>query len=164
MQGACDSIVRIHLIDGAARASSSAACQFLPLFAPVMALTVAQNGISREVAPLAHQPTPPHFPCPAHGVQKQRYAKFANLPETGPGRWGQGLTAIKMKNCVWLRPELVAQFRFLEWTPDDRLRHVSFISVREDKDPRSVTKQGEPTSTMRKAFLLGRCTKMLLPS
>ena len=23
-----------------------------------------------------------------------------------------------MKNCVWLKPELVAQDRFTEWTPD----------------------------------------------
>jgi ATP-dependent DNA ligase len=27
---------------------------------------------------------------------------FANLPETGAGRWGQGLTASKMKECRWL--------------------------------------------------------------
>jgi ATP-dependent DNA ligase len=27
---------------------------------------------------------------------------FANLPEATPGRWGQGLTAEKMKGCVWL--------------------------------------------------------------
>ena len=66
---------------------------------------------------------------------------FANLPEASPGRWGQGLTAAKMKNCVWLRPRLVAQFRFLEWTPSHHLRHVSFVGVREDKDPRGVTKE-----------------------
>ena len=30
---------------------------------------------------------------------------FANLPEPAAGRWGQGLTAEKMKECVWLRPE-----------------------------------------------------------
>jgi hypothetical protein len=30
---------------------------------------------------------------------------FANLPETTAGHWGQGLTAAKMKDCVWLRPE-----------------------------------------------------------
>jgi hypothetical protein len=27
---------------------------------------------------------------------------FANLPEKTLGRWGQGLTAEKMKKCVWL--------------------------------------------------------------
>jgi ATP-dependent DNA ligase len=33
---------------------------------------------------------------------------FANLPELAAGRWGQGLTAEKMKECVWLRAETVA--------------------------------------------------------
>jgi hypothetical protein len=30
--------------------------------------------------------------------------------------WGDELTAEKMKKCVWLRPEAVAQVEFLEWT------------------------------------------------
>src|SRR3954470_5615988 len=29
---------------------------------------------------------------------------FANLPEKSAGRWGQGLTAAKMKECRWLAP------------------------------------------------------------
>ena len=33
---------------------------------------------------------------------------FANLPEARAGRWGQGLTAEKMKDCRWLAPVLVA--------------------------------------------------------
>ena len=66
---------------------------------------------------------------------------FANLPESSPGRWGQGLTAAKMKNCVWLKPDAVAQFRFLEWTPNDHLRHASFITLRDDKVARDVTKE-----------------------
>jgi bifunctional non-homologous end joining protein LigD len=41
---------------------------------------------------------------------------FVNLPEKEAGRWGQGLTAEKMKLCVWLRPEAVAQIDFLEWS------------------------------------------------
>ncbi len=72
---------------------------------------------------------------------------FVNLPEASAGRWGQGLTAVKMKSCVWLRPEAVAQFRFLEWTPSDHLRHASFVGIREDKDPRAVMKEnGEPAT------------------
>ena len=41
---------------------------------------------------------------------------FANLPEARSGRWGEGLTAEKMKECVWVRPELVAEVDFVEWT------------------------------------------------
>jgi len=69
---------------------------------------------------------------------------FANLPEARSGRWGQGLTAEKMKDCRWLKPALVGQFEFLEWTPDDHLRHTRFIGLRDDKKPSDVTR--EPTS------------------
>ncbi len=48
-----------------------------------------------------------------------------------------------MQNCIWLQPETVAQFRFLEWTPADHLRHVSFVGLREDKEPQEVVKEGE---------------------
>jgi DNA ligase D-like protein (predicted ligase) len=63
---------------------------------------------------------------------------FANLPEERSGRWGQGLTAEKMAACRWLRPELVAQIAFLEWTSDDHLRHPKFIALREDKRAKDV--------------------------
>jgi len=43
---------------------------------------------------------------------------FANLPETRPDDGSEGLTAAKMKNCRWLKPVLVGQFEFVEWTPD----------------------------------------------
>ena len=66
---------------------------------------------------------------------------FANLPELRGGQWGQGLTAEKMKECRWLRPVLVAQFEFLEWTPDNHLRHSRFITLREDKDPKEVRRE-----------------------
>ena len=67
---------------------------------------------------------------------------FANLPEPRSGRWGQGLTAAKMAECRWLRPELVAQFEFVEWTPDNHLRHSQFIALREDKKARDVRWDG----------------------
>jgi ATP-dependent DNA ligase len=37
---------------------------------------------------------------------------FLGLPEKRAGRWGQGITAEKMKDCRWLRPELVGHFEF----------------------------------------------------
>jgi len=54
---------------------------------------------------------------------------FCNLPEKRPGRWGEGLTADKMKDCRWLRPELMGRFEFLEWTEDRHLRHSRFIGL-----------------------------------
>jgi ATP-dependent DNA ligase len=55
---------------------------------------------------------------------------FANLPEARAGRWGEGLTAAKMKNCRWLKPVLIGQFEFVEWTPDKHLRHSRFVGFR----------------------------------
>ncbi len=66
---------------------------------------------------------------------------FGNLPEPRGGRWGQGLTAEKMRECRWLKPLLVGQFEFVEWTPDNHLRHPHFIGLREDKDPRQVRRE-----------------------
>jgi bifunctional non-homologous end joining protein LigD len=54
---------------------------------------------------------------------------FVNLPERHRSRWGEGLTAEDMKKCVWLRPELVAQIEFLEWTESDHLRHSKFVAL-----------------------------------
>jgi len=54
---------------------------------------------------------------------------FVNLPEAKSGRWGVGLTAEKMKECRWLKPVILGQFEFLEWTPDGHLRHARFLGV-----------------------------------
>jgi len=66
---------------------------------------------------------------------------FANLPEAKSGRWGQGLTKAKMAECRWLKPSLVAQFEFVEWTPDDHLRHSRFVALRDDKPARDVRRE-----------------------
>ena len=66
---------------------------------------------------------------------------FVNLPETQPSRFGRELDAETMKKAVWLRPEVVAQIEFLEWTEHDRLRHSKFVGLREDKDAQSVVKE-----------------------
>jgi DNA ligase D-like protein (predicted ligase) len=66
---------------------------------------------------------------------------FANLPEKKAGRWGAGLTAAKMAECRWLRPVLVGQFEFVEWTDDGHLRHSRFVALRSDKNAREVTRE-----------------------
>jgi bifunctional non-homologous end joining protein LigD len=42
----------------------------------------------------------------------------------------------------WVRPDLVVQVAFGEWTPERRLRHPSYLGQREDKDPAEVTCEG----------------------
>lgn len=66
---------------------------------------------------------------------------FKNLPEMHRSRWGEGLTKDKMKECVWVRPEIVAQIEFLEWTERGHLRLSKFARLREDKEARSVVKE-----------------------
>jgi ATP-dependent DNA ligase len=51
-------------------------------------------------------------------------------------------TREEMKNCVWLKPELVAQIEFTEWTPDGHLRHSKFVGLREDKAAIEVVREG----------------------
>ena len=72
---------------------------------------------------------------------KSAKCPFVNLPENEAGRWGQGFTADKMKEAVWIRPAAVAQIEFLEWTGADHLRHTKFVGLRDDKDPRKVARE-----------------------
>lgn len=65
---------------------------------------------------------------------------FDNLPEAKSGRWGAGLTAAKMVDCRWLKPLLVGQFEFTEWTLENHLRHSRFVGIRHDKKAEDVTK------------------------
>ncbi|MDP9190582.1 MAG: DNA ligase D [Acidobacteriota bacterium] len=39
----------------------------------------------------------------------------------------------RVKDAHWVTPRLVAQIAFTEWTSDHRLRHPSFLGLREDK-------------------------------
>jgi bifunctional non-homologous end joining protein LigD len=41
----------------------------------------------------------------------------------------------------WVRPELVAEVAFTEWTSDGRLRHPSFQGLREDKKPEEIVRE-----------------------
>jgi bifunctional non-homologous end joining protein LigD len=65
---------------------------------------------------------------------------FANLPEKRRTQWA--LTREEMKNCVWLKPQLIAQIEFVEWTPDKHLRAAKFVGLRDDKDAREIVREG----------------------
>jgi bifunctional non-homologous end joining protein LigD len=66
---------------------------------------------------------------------------FDNLPETKTSRYGQTITASVMKTCRWLKPVLVCQVRFSEWTRDGSLRQPVFLGLREDKDAAEVVRE-----------------------
>jgi bifunctional non-homologous end joining protein LigD len=43
------------------------------------------------------------------------------------------VTAEQMAEMAWVRPDIVAQIRFVEWTADHHLRHAAFLGLRLDK-------------------------------
>jgi ATP-dependent DNA ligase len=45
------------------------------------------------------------------------------------------------KGVHWVRPKLVAQVGFAEWTPDGKLRHPRFLGLRTDKSPSDVVRE-----------------------
>jgi bifunctional non-homologous end joining protein LigD len=45
------------------------------------------------------------------------------------------------RGAHWIRPELVAEIEFTEWTRDGRMRHPSFLGLRPDKPPQSVVRE-----------------------
>jgi DNA ligase D-like protein (predicted ligase) len=41
----------------------------------------------------------------------------------------------------WVKPALIAQIGFTEWTGDGKLRHPRFLGLRDDKEPKEVTRE-----------------------
>ena len=64
---------------------------------------------------------------------------------------GGRLRALERKNCPfaetpperahWVKPKLVAEVVFMEWTPEGRLRHPRFVGLRTDKPARQITRE-----------------------
>jgi bifunctional non-homologous end joining protein LigD len=74
---------------------------------------------------------------PLHSPQ----CPFIDLPHAKASRWGGGVTAEQMKEMQWVKPKLVAQIRFVEWTNDGRLRHAAFLGMRSDKPAKDVRRE-----------------------
>lgn len=45
------------------------------------------------------------------------------------------------KNTTFVKPQLVGQFKFREWTPDAKLRQPVYLGLRFDKKPKEVIKE-----------------------
>ena len=65
---------------------------------------------------------------------------FDNLPASGRGL-DPGLTAAEMKRCVWVKPVVVCEVKFTEWTRDNRLRQPVFLGLRDDKKASEVIRE-----------------------
>ncbi len=66
---------------------------------------------------------------------------FSNLPSSRKSHFGEGITADEMSALCWLKPKLVAQVSFTEWTNYGLLRHATFEGLRDDKTPKAVVRE-----------------------
>lgn len=66
---------------------------------------------------------------------------FANLPTSRTSHWGEGITAEEMAELAWVKPRVVVEVAFTEWTRDGSLRHAGFIGLRDDKLPTEVVRE-----------------------
>jgi bifunctional non-homologous end joining protein LigD len=62
---------------------------------------------------------------------------FDDAPPKSSGRWNRRPSAPPR----WVKPTLVAEVRFAEWTPDQQLRHAAFEGLRMDKPARAITRE-----------------------
>ena len=87
----------------------------------------------------------PHLRREVHGrlagLRVER-CPFVDLPNSRSSHWGGGVTAEQMGEMHWVRPAVVAQVRFVEWTADGHLRHAAYLGLRDDKKPREVHREG----------------------
>ena len=54
-----------------------------------------------------------------------------------PGRWSKREPGTER----WVKPELVAEVEFAEWTPDGQIRHASFVAMRTDKPAAQIVRE-----------------------
>jgi len=66
---------------------------------------------------------------------------FANLPSSSSSHWGEGITDEEMRELRWVKPRLVVEISFTEWTRDGSLRHAAFLGRREDKAAKEVVRE-----------------------
>jgi bifunctional non-homologous end joining protein LigD len=64
---------------------------------------------------------------------------FARIEALSASRGG--LTPAEKRRCTWLKPDLVCQVKFTEWTQDGGLRQPVFLGLRDDKPAREVVRE-----------------------
>jgi bifunctional non-homologous end joining protein LigD len=79
------------------------------------------------------------------GFDHRELDKVAKLLKARALRQSPFSTPIKTNEPAhWVRPDLVAQVRFTEWTADRKLRHPVYLGLRDDKRARSVEIEDVP--------------------
>jgi bifunctional non-homologous end joining protein LigD len=63
---------------------------------------------------------------------------FVNLPEK---KRPHAMDREKMRTVKWVKPKVIAEIAFNEWTPSGHLRHSKFLRLREGRDLRKTPKR-----------------------
>jgi bifunctional non-homologous end joining protein LigD len=72
---------------------------------------------------------------------KSKTCPFTNLPLDHRSRFGTGMTRAVMRTVTWLKPKLVAEIKFAEWTQEGILRQPVFLGLRDDKPAKQVRRE-----------------------
>lgn len=64
------------------------------------------------------------------------FDRLSRLKVEGPAV--KGLPRGLVRKALWVKPALLCEVAFTEWTEDGHIRHPSFQGLREDKQPREV--------------------------
>ena len=73
---------------------------------------------------------------------------------------------VRKGDIVWVRPDLIAEVEFAEWTHDKRLRAPVYVGLREDKAPREVHVEEPLPTELRKGnrvLKLSNLDKLFFP-
>jgi bifunctional non-homologous end joining protein LigD len=69
----------------------------------------------------------------------ERVSKLLKARETKHSPFAEPIKS--NETAHWVRPDLVAQVRFTEWTDDNKLRHPVYLGLRDDKPAESVVRE-----------------------
>jgi bifunctional non-homologous end joining protein LigD len=70
-------------------------------------------------------------------VKLQVHEPSIDLSHLKPGRGSRRAKGSER----WVKPQLVAEVAFTEWTPDGSVRHASFKGLRDDKPPHAIFRE-----------------------
>ena len=74
----------------------------------------------------------------SHATLKELHGKLSPL------RTGSSLFRQRVKDAAvttWVKPRLVAEVKFTEWTAAGEMRHPAYLGLREDKRPQDVVRE-----------------------
>jgi len=118
-------------------------------FFGALLLGVLENGILRYVG---------HTGTGFDGAELERVWKLLKARELDQSPFSERVKTNEPAH--WVRPELVAQVRFTEWTADGKLRHPVYLGLRDDKPVLTVQREepgggapgtGPPSAARRQA-------------